>query len=735
MDNKYALVLVNIKGLGVKTFSYIIPDDMKDIIQIGQAVFVPFGRQGLIQAFVVGFSNYLPEEIKAKKINKIIDTTQLFNLEYLKLLEWVANYYMTDFVTVLNMAIPLKLLDKSSRTEDYIEFVSSEKATKRQKEILDILKEKGKTKLIDFEKEVKTTRTTIKKLIDLGCIKLTTDEIYRNPLQIFEQKVEPLYELSGEQKEVYVKIRDKINSDNKFPILLHGVTASGKTEVYFKLIKDTLDKGKNVLFLAPEIALASQLTKRLTKKFGINEVAIWHSSISEGERYDVWQKINRNEIRILAGARSAVFAPLKNIGLIIIDEEHESAYKQNNPAPRYDAKVIAEKLAELHNSPIILGSATPDIVSYYKAKNSGTLFELMHRFNNVPMAKTSIINMQEHKRSAYKGTISKILEVEIKETLEKNQQVIILVNRRGFSTFTQCQSCGTVLECPNCAIPMVWHTDEQVFKCHYCGQKMSFPDECPECGSNALHNTGLGIQKVEILIKEMFPDARIARLDSDVLVRKNEHIKLLEKFQEKEIDILIGTQMVAKGLDNPNVTLVGVISADASFNLPDFRAPERGFQLLTQVAGRVGRGEFTGKVLFQTYNPEFYALESAKEQDYSDFYKTEITAREDFDYPPFSKIIRLILSADNQFRTEKSAMEIALRLRTLVDKFGIKEKLEVLGPTECVIGRINGKYRYQILIKNKIEAKGHAFISKFLAQMTVPKDIKLAVDVDPLDIL
>ena len=252
--------------------------------------------------------------------------------------------------------------------------------------------------------------------------------------------------------------------------------------------------------------------------------------------------------------------------------------------------------------------------------------------------------MQEHKRSAYKGTIAKILETEIKETLAKNQQVIILVNRRGFSTFTQCQSCGTVLECPNCAIPMVWHTDEQVFKCHYCGQKMSFPDECPECGSNALHNTGLGIQKVEILIKEMFPDARIARLDSDVLVRKNEHIKLLEKFQEKEIDILIGTQMVAKGLDNPNVTLVGVISADASFNLPDFRAPERGFQLLTQVAGRVGRGEFTGKVLFQTYNPEFYALESAKEQDYSDFYKTEITAREDFDYPPF--IISRTIPAD-----------------------------------------------------------------------------------------
>ncbi len=735
MNNKYALVLVNIKGLGVKTFSYIIPDEIKDIIKIGQAVLVPFGRQGLINAFVVGFSNYLPEEIKAKKINKIIDETQLFTLDYLKLTEWVANYYMTDLVTVLNMVIPLKLLEHNSKSEEYIEFITDNNATKRQLIILNQLKEKGKTKLITFEKEVKTTRSTIKKLIENGCIKLTTDEIYRNPLQIFEQKVEPLFELSGEQKEVYEKISKKINSDNKFPILLHGVTASGKTEVYFKLIKDTLDKGKNILFLAPEIALASQLTKRLTKKFGINDVAIWHSSISEGERYDVWQKLNKNEIKILAGARSAVFAPLQNIGLIIIDEEHESAYKQNNPAPRYDTRVIAQKLAEFHNAPLLLGSATPDIVSYYKAKNSGTLFELKHRFNNVPLAKTSVINMQEHKRAAYKGTISKILETEIRETLEKDQQVIILVNRRGYSTFTQCQSCGTVLECKNCAIPIVWHSDEQVFKCHYCGSTQSFPDECPECGSNALHNTGLGIQKVELLIKEMFPDAKIERLDSDSLSRKNEHIKLLDRFQNKEIDILIGTQMVAKGLDNPNVTLVGVISADASFNLPDFRAPERGFQLLTQVAGRVGRGEFKGKVLFQTYNPDFYALESAKEQNYEDFYTTEIKAREDFDYPPFSKIIRLILSSENQFRTEKSSMEIAMRLRIMVDKFGIKEKLEVLGPTECVIGRLQNKYRYQILIKNKIEEKGHNFISKFLSQMIMPKDIKLAIDVDPLDIL
>lgn len=770
-QQKYASALVNIKGLGVKTFSYLIPDEMKDKIQIGQAILVPFGRQGLINAFCVGFSDYIAGDFKVKKISKILDETPLFSIDYLKLLEWVANYYCCDLVTVLNAAIPMKLIEKASKTETLIEFEKYDGATKRQEEILKLLEKSGKMPLILFEKYAKTTRNTIKKLETLGCVKLYQEELYRNPLDILQiTQREPLFELSGDQKKVYegikrcidakmqrceVEIADSGDVDTSTQpetncasepsslcasishpeILLHGVTASGKTEVYFKLIDDTIKSGKNVLFLAPEIALASQLTKRLAKKFGTEDVAIWHSSIADGERYDVWQKLYKDEIKILAGARSAVFAPLKNIGLIIIDEEHEGAYKQTTPAPRYDARVVARKLAEFHNCPLLLGSATPDISTYYRAMNTGNLFELKKRYNDAKVPPVVVINMQEYGRAAYRSVISKPMQVEIRETLDQGKQVILLINRRGFSTYTQCQACGHVIECPNCAIPMIWHAKDQMLKCHYCNHAEYFPDVCPECGSDAFKNSGTGTQKIEQYIKELFPENNVERIDSDILVRKGEHIRLLEKFQRGDIDILVGTQMIAKGLDNPNVTLVGVISADASFNLPDFRASERGFQLLTQVAGRAGRGEFAGKVLFQTYNPDFYALESAKSQNYGEFYTAEIAAREEFDYPPFSQIIRLILSSQNGFRAEKSAQEIAMRLSLMVEKFGISERIEVLGPTPCVIERINSQYRFQILIKNKMGEKGHQFVSSFMNKIIMPKDIRLAIDVDPLDIL
>ncbi len=744
---KYATVIINIKGLGVKTFSYNIPAEMENVIQAGQAVLVPFGRRGLVNAFVVGFTDYVPEGIRVKKINKILDETPLFSIKYLKLLEWAANYYCTDFVTVLNSAIPLKLIEKNSKTEMSVEitpmgeqilsFGKTPKEcgiTKRQLEILGQLKVFGKISLLDFEEQSKTTRATMKKLEESGLVKFNLEYIYRNPLTIFKDiPVEPLYELSDVQEEVYQGIKKKLRSPN--PILLHGVTASGKTEVYFKLIKDVIDSGKNVLFLAPEIALASQLTKRLAKKFGIKDVAIWHSSISDGEKYDVWQRLYKNEIKILAGARSAVFAPLQNIGLIIIDEEHEGAYKQASPAPRYDARVIAKRLAQFHQAPLLLGSATPDVSSYYYALNNNNLFQMLKRYNNAPLAKPEVVNMQEYGKASYRGIISKPLQTEITDAVEGGKQVILLMNRRGYSTYTQCKSCGNVIECPDCSIPMVWHSDGKKLKCHYCNKEMSMPDYCPSCGSDALSNSGSGTQKIETLVKELFPKYRVERIDSDILTKKNAHIELLNRFQKGEIDILVGTQMIAKGLDNPNVTLVGVISADTGFSVPDFRASERGFQLLTQVAGRAGRGEYKGKVLFQTYNPDYYAFQTAKTQDYEKFFDTEIKARQEFDYPPFSQIIRIILSSVNNFRAEKSAMEIAMRLNTMTEKFGFTEYLETLGPTPCIIAKINGHYRFQILIKNKLSQKGHDFVSKFLNKVTLPKDIRLAVDVDPLDIL
>lgn len=734
MLNKYALVLTCIGGLGVRTFSYIIPEHLKPIIKVGQAVLVPFGRQGLVNAFVVGFSDYLPEEIRAKSINSVLDETQLFDLEYLKFLEWVSQYYFCTIQNALECAVPLKFLSMHGQAEKFVTFKSYEGATKRQTQILEKLEKSGTIRLIDFEKDAKTTRATIKKLEDSGNLEIIEEQRIRNPLDIFNvEELEEFPQLSDEQESVYKEIEKRLGAYDD--ILLHGVTSSGKTEVYFKAIKKVLDEGKNVLFLAPEIALASQLTKRLARRFGTDKTAIWHSSISEGEKYDVWQKIKNGEIRVLAGARSAVFAPLKNIGLIIIDEEHESAYKQSMPAPRYDAKKVAQKLAELNNAPLLLGSATPDVNSYYTALNSGNLLELKKRFNDYPLAKVKVIDMREEHFRSNHGVFSRPLVKAVQENLRDKKQTIILMNRRGFSTYTQCLACGEVIDCPKCAIPLIFHSETQTMKCHYCDHETELPTECPNCGSETLKNSGTGVQRVELIAQKLFPDCRIERLDSDSLAKKNRHIEILDDFSKGKIDILIGTQMIAKGLDNPNVTLVGVINADNSFNLPDFRSCERGFQLLTQVAGRAGRGNDPGRVFFQTFNPEFFALENAKEQDYMSFYKTEIEAREHFDYPPFSRIVRIILSSSNQFRAEKSSMEIAMRLREIVDKQNLTEPIAILGASPCVIERLQGLYRFQIMVKNKLGEKGHNFILSFLSNIKMPADIKMTVDVDPIDIL
>lgn len=736
MFNKYALVLTSVKGIGVKTFSYLIPDEMKTLIKIGQPVLVPFGRMGLINAFVTGFTNYLPEGIRAKKISKILDTTPIFDIDYLKFLEWTADYYFCSIQNVIECAVPMKFLNGAQKelTEKLIEFKTFDNASKRQVEILEKLKETGKTKLIDFEKTAKTTRATLNKLKALGCVEITQEQVFRNPIDIFKpQNLEPFPPLLDEQKTVYEEIEKRLGSHSS--ILLHGVTSSGKTEVYFKAIQKVLEQGKNVLFLAPEIALASVLTQRLARRFGTDKTAIWHSNISDGEKFDVWQKIKNNEIRILAGARSAVFAPLKNIGLIIIDEEHESAYKQTMPAPRYDARKVAQKLAELNGCPLLSGSATPDINTYYYAKNSGSLLEMKKRYNDYPMAKVRVVDMREEHFRANHGVFSRSLKTAIEKNLRDKKQTIILMNRRGFSTYTQCLACGEVIQCPKCAIPLIFHSQTQTLKCHYCEHEEPLVTQCPKCGSDALQNCGTGVQKVELIAQKLFPNCNIVRLDSDSLARKNEHIRILEDFRNGKIDILIGTQMLAKGLDNPNVTLVGVINADNGFNLPDFRSCERGFQLLTQVAGRAGRGDNPGEVYFQTYNPDFFGLETAKQQDYESFYNTEIEAREDFDYPPFSQIIRVILSSKNQFRAEKSAQEIAMRLNDIVDKRQLTEPVAVLGPNPCVIERLQEYYRFQILIKNKLGEKGRRFILSFLAQIKLPDDIKLTVDVDPIDIL
>lgn len=671
---KYAQVLVDIGKLGSKTFSYLIPKDLKDEIKIGCCVLVPFGRrkEGL-KAYVVGFSDYLEDGIKAKEITEVIEKVPLFSLEYLKLLEWVASYYFCDIQTVLNTALPQKFFEKN-------------------------VKNYRKPKIENKIKEIK--------------------------------KIEKEHFLSPAQQKVY----DEINHVNSKTSLLYGITGSGKTEIYFKLIEDTIKSGKNVVFLAPEIALVTQLTIRTIEHFGSDCVAIWHSSITEAEKYETWKKLRNNEIKILFGARSAIFAPIQNLGLVIIDEEHDSGYKQTMPNPRYNTKDVAKKLCELYGARLILGSATPSIESYYEAINTNSLFKLKERYNNALLPKVCVIDMKEERQEKNYTLFSRTLKEQVKKTIENGNQVIFLINRRGFSSYTQCMECGTIIECPKCAIPLIYHSSDDSYKCHYCNYEIKNP-KCKKCDSENFEHFGMGSQKVEIAAKAHFPDYRIERLDSDSLSKKNEHLEILKRFQNKEIDILIGTQMIAKGLDNKNVTLVGVINADLSFNLPDYRSSERGFSILTQVAGRSGRGEQEGKVIFQTYNKDNVYLNNAKEQNYEEFYENEIQMRELLDYPPYSKMIRVVLSSKNEFRAEKSALEIELHLSDYIKKLSLDERLIVLGPCPCVISKIREEYRFNILIKNKLGENGHRIILRFLRTIKLPDDIKMVVDIDPSDIL
>ncbi len=742
-NKKYALCLVDVINLGTRTFSYLIPDNLKDDIKVGQAVLVPFGyRKQNIVAFVTGFSSYLEEGIKAKEIIKIIDKRSVFSLDYLKLIDWIANYYCCDINTVLQAAVPMKFLKENTgkiqkeKKEKYISFITKENAPIRQIKILEKLEKNNEVPLIEFEKEVKTTRATILKLEANGFVKITEKSVYRDPLNVFKNiEKDDFPPLSEEQQIAFDKISKKMDKKQYESILINGITGSGKTEIYFRAIKKTLEEGKNILFLAPEIALASQLTLRLIRRFNQEEIAVWHSSISEGEKFDVWNKLRENKIRIIIGARSAVFAPLNNIGLVIIDEEHENTYKQTSPSPRYDARLVAEKICELNNATLIKGSATPDISSYYKALSSDNLITLKNRYNNVDLAKVTVIDMREEFYKESRSIFSNTLINAINSALNNKKQTILLMNRRGFYTSVQCKSCGEVIKCPNCDIPMIYHNADKTLKCHWCDTTKKLPDKCPKCSSTEIKMSGMGTQRIENIASKLFPNAKIERIDSDVLSSKTKYIEILERFQNGDIDILIGTQIIAKGLDNKNVTLVGVVDADISFSLPDYRSSERGFQLLMQVAGRAGRGEFDGKVIFQTYNPDLYAIENAKSQNYLEFYENEINRREMFGYPPFCQIIKIVISSINEDRAYKCAQEISERLKTQITKLGLSEYIEINGSMKCIMYKLNSEYRFQIIIKNKMNKKGQYIVSTFMKNTSIADDIKMIIDIDPVDVI
>ncbi len=522
--------------------------------------------------------------------------------------------------------------------------------------------------------------------------------------------------------------------------LLHGITGSGKTEIYLKAAAEAIGQGQQVLYLVPEIALTPQTLERSRLRFG-DQVALLHSNMSDGERYDQWFNIKNKKANLVLGARSALFAPFESLGLIIIDEEHESSYKQEE-TPRYHTRTVVEKLAELTGAKVIFGSATPSLESFYAAQNGKYCYlGLKERFNQKPLPQVSIIDMREELRQGNKNILSNSLHEAVNQAVSRREQVILLLNRRGYSTFILCRDCGYSLACPNCEVSLTYHLSERVLRCHYCDYRQPVPDLCPKCQSSRIRYFGHGTQKLEEELANFFPQAKLIRMDMDSTSRKGSHYRIYQELTSGEVDILLGTQMVAKGLDLPRVTLVGVISADSTLNIPDFRAAERTFQLLTQVAGRAGRGEKVGRVIFQTYNPEHYSLQFAKDHDYLGFYQAEIERRRELNYPPFSEFIKIGFTGLNREKVEDAATTFAGICRDLIFENIDPQKgnnyIQLMGPAPALIPKIESKFRWQLLLKSSYSEVLQDLVNGSWSKFPFRKfsDVKIIRDRSPYSIV
>ena len=541
--------------------------------------------------------------------------------------------------------------------------------------------------------------SVIKSLVDKGILYESMQEVYRDPYQdrIFEH-TEPL-QLTEEQSVAIKPILQTIEEKRHDVFLLYGITGSGKTEVYMQSIQKVLEEGREGIVLVPEISLTPQMVNRFKGRFG-DEVAVLHSGLSIGEKYDEWRKIQRKEVRVAVGARSAIFAPFENLGIIIIDEEHETSYKQEDN-PRYHARDVAIERARTHNCSVILGSATPSLETFARAKKGVyQLLTLSKRMNDQSLPTVDIVDMREELREGNRTMFSRVLYDKLQDRLMKKEQTVLFLNKRGHSSFVMCRDCGYVIQCPNCDISLTYHRYQQQMKCHYCGYEAVVPTICPECTSEHIRYFGTGTQKVEEELGKIFPEARVIRMDVDTTSRKGSHEKLLTAFEEGKADILLGTQMIAKGLDFPNITLVGVLSADTMLHLPDFRSSEKTFQLLTQVSGRAGRHELAGEVVIQTYSPEHYSIELASQQDFDQFYQKEMMIRKIHQYPPFYYLALITVSHEELMKVVDVTEKISVTLSSRLSKGA-----HILGPVACPIPRINNKYRYQCIVKYKKEPK------------------------------
>ena len=708
----YADVLVEIMAKNIdKTFTYKVPKDTK----VGVRVRVPFGKR-IIEGFVLKVYNDFNETYEVKEIKEIIDENPVINEEMLELGKYISKKTLSPLISCYQSMLPSGLKAKNNKVvnKKYItvlEIVKEENLNGKTKEIYDLIKE-GKN---DKTYLNKISSYAVNKLIQNNIVKEIKKEVYR--INEDEEITNNDYPLTEEQTKVINRV--KLNEFN--PYLLYGVTGSGKTLVYIKLIEKIIKEGKEAILLVPEISLTPQVVNTFKKRFG-KIVAIMHSRLNDGEKYDEWRKVYRKEAKVVIGARSAIFAPFTNLGIIIIDEEHSSTYKQEN-TPKYNAIDVAIKRSKYHNCPLVLASATPSIESFTRAKmNVYTLLTMTKRVNqNLPK-----VYLTDMKNEFKKGNrvFSSLVKEKIKERLAKNEQVIVLLNRRGFSTIITCKECGFTHKCPNCDIPLTYHKSTNSMKCHYCNYTVPKLYTCPICKSKNINALGMGTEKLEELLKEEFTD-KVIRMDVDTTKRKGAHEKIISSFQNNEYSILLGTQMIAKGLDFPNVTLVCVINGDSTLNIPDFRSSERTFELLNQVAGRAGRGDKPGEVIIQTFNTNHYSLVCASNHNYLEFYQEEMKIRKALKYPPYFNLTKISVSGKNEIEVNKEAEKITNYLRNKFPNYII------LGPSPNIMPKVNNVYYVQTIIKyqNTKEILPELI---FIKNKYVKSKIMIDIDLNPL---
>lgn len=638
-------------------------------------------------------------------------------------------------VTTRNKVKMVRFIQAAKEFEQLEEIrLGLRKGAKKKEQLLYYLQRLGTEKVTAVKemKELGFSTALLNEAAKNGWLTFIEKEAYRDPFanQTFEKTT--ALSLNAEQQVAVETILQSVQEQQSQTYLLEGITGSGKTEVYLQVIAEVLNQGKTAIMLVPEISLTPQMVQRFKSRFG-EHVAVMHSGLSQGEKYDEWRKIERGEAEVVVGARSAIFAPIENIGVIIIDEEHEASYKQEE-TPRYHARDLAIWRSEYHHCPVVLGSATPSLESRARAqKNVYQQLRLTQRANQAATLPTiDVVDMRQEVENGNVSSFSMSLQEKLQERLEKNEQSVLLLNRRGYSSFVMCRDCGYVLPCPNCDISLTLHMDSKTMKCHYCGHEERIPYRCPNCGQDKIRYYGTGTQKVEEELQTLLPDSRILRMDVDTTRRKGAHEKILRTFGEGQADILLGTQMIAKGLDFPNVTLVGVLNADTALNLPDFRSSERTFQLLTQVSGRAGRAEKPGEVIIQSFNPEHYAIQLAKAQDYEDFYTKEMYIRHRGDYPPYYFTVQITASHPEENEAAKQMFQIATKL-----KQGLSPQAILLGPTPNAIMRVNNRYFYQVIIKYKQEPMLQPLLKEILTdtQRATARGLKLSIDAEPMNFI